>query len=127
MSEQQSETGLAAYQYIRDSGILSRCRWLVYELLWKSGPMTRNEIDSALRVSGAPNPTYSRRLTELERMDVIERIGTKPCRVTGHECDLWSVSGRMPVKTQRRRSAREELAELRKRVEVLEANSNGTP
>jgi hypothetical protein len=91
----RSPTSLGAYTLIKESGVLSRSRWDVYDCLFKHGPMTRNELDATLSRGGV-NPTYSRRLVELERLGIAHRDGTKTCRITGFTCDAWDVSGEQP-------------------------------
>lgn len=93
----RSETSLQAYRAVEASGRLSRARWLVYVLLFKQGPLTRNEIDVRLKAPGVVNPTFSRRLVELERISLIHRPTKKMCSVTGHECDAWDVTGICPA------------------------------
>ena len=90
-----SQTGLAAYNYLRDNDVLSRLRWVVYDCLFHHGPMTRNELDAHLRGSSAINPSYSRRLVELERMGMAKRTHVRACGYTGHLCDAWEVTNRI--------------------------------
>lgn len=91
----RSPTTLAAYDAIRRNGLLSRSRFAVYECLLEHGPLTRNELDHRLS-HGSVNPTYSRRLVELERLGVVQRVGTFRCSITGFECDAWDVTDSLP-------------------------------
>lgn len=93
----RSWTSVAAYQAIESSGMLSRAKWEVYKKLYESGPMTRNELDTALAPVGKVNPTFSRRLVELERLGVAQRVGTRKCSKTGFDCDAWDVTDRIPA------------------------------
>jgi len=88
-------TCLAAYEEIRDSGLLSKRRWETYQALALYGPLTRNEVDAQL-APGQPNASFSRRLCELERLGVISRADVRVCRVTGKNCDTWDITDNTP-------------------------------
>jgi hypothetical protein len=90
--EQPRQTSREAFERLRDSGALSSLRWAVYEALFHRGPMTRNELDAQLRSENAINASYSRRLTELERMGLIKRVSIRACRFTGRNCETWDVT-----------------------------------
>lgn len=89
-----SETGRNAYRQILDEGLLAGAQLQVYEFLAAraaSGEsFTRNELDAAL-APGRPNAGFSRRLAEMEQRGVVHRVGTRACRITGRECDLWTI------------------------------------
>lgn len=92
-------TSLAAYRALQQSGALSSMRWVVYDCLFHFGPMTRSELDARLRGKATVNPSYHKRLCELERMGVVARFGTRPCSVTGRDCFLWDVTPASSVTT----------------------------
>lgn len=94
------QTSLDAYNEIRESGLLSRARWEVYDALFHQGPLTRNELDGLL-APGRANPPYSRRLTELEAQGVAFRGKVRPCAKTGFNCEEWDVNGNLPVKLKK--------------------------
>lgn len=95
-------TSAEAYRIIQESGLLSTSRWAVYSHLFRQGPLTRNEIDRNL-AQGRPNPTYSRRLAEMERIGVLARVGERVCSVTGFRAEMWDVTDGLPQKLERRR------------------------
>lgn len=95
-------TSSEAYRIIRESGLLSASRMAVYSHLYRCGPLTRNEIDRNL-AEGRPNPTYSRRLAEMERMCVLARVGERVCSVTGFRAETWDVTDRLPQPLAKRR------------------------
>lgn len=96
--------------------MLAKSQFAVYDMLFRHGPLTRNEIDTRCSATGKPNPAYSRRLVELEERGVLCRNGTKTCSVSGFECDAWDVTDRMPTPKlkQKRASARNVLRDLAK-------------
>lgn len=114
------QTSLDAYRIITESRALSAARLAVYRYLFEHGPLTRNEIDKGL-AQGRPNPTYSRRLAEMERMAVLQRVGERVCSITGFRAELWDVTDKLPQKeTSRvvRRKRESLLAQLWKEIET---------
>ena len=111
---------IEAYESIKRNGSLSAARFAAYEAIFQHGPVTRNELDRII-APGAANPSYSRRLVELERLGVIERVGSRKDKITGFVCDEWAASGRLPdpaaiLKSKRRPTSTEisvALEELR--------------
>jgi hypothetical protein len=96
-----------------DEGRLPPARWAVWALLYREPGRTRNELDRLLS-QGQPNPTFSRRLTEMERSGVIERGPARRCTVSGHKAETWYALDRLPTKPveppQRRTKLLERLA-----------------
>lgn len=91
-----------AYAAIVASGWISRSRKAVYGWLYEHGPADRNAIDRALG-QGQPNPTYSRRLVEMESMGIIARVGQTKGQ-HGMTVDLWDVTDAMPPAERPRRA-----------------------
>ena len=92
------QTSLEAYQRIQEDGSLSRAQWQVYAALFASDDgLTRNELDAHLS-PGMPNAMHSRRLAEMERLQVIRRVGVRLCRVSNNECEVWDVTSELPSK-----------------------------
>jgi hypothetical protein len=89
-----STTGHAAYRQIVEEGLLGSAQIKVYEFLDARADFgesfTRNELDAAL-APGRPNAGFSRRLAEMEQRGVVQRVGTRACRITQRECDTWTV------------------------------------
>lgn len=88
-------TSVEALLAIIASDRISESKRAVYKYLYDHGPCTRNELDQALG-EGHPNPTFSRRLTELEAMGVAVRVGVRRCLVTDCKADLWDVTNKLP-------------------------------
>ena len=125
------QTSAEAYRRIMESGRLSASKKAVYKYLFEHGPATRNELDQALG-EGHPNPTFSRRLTELEAMGVVARVGQRRCLVTDFKSDLWDVTDRPPAALARKPPMRKRAMQLisavraevhNPRAEVFPANA----
>jgi len=98
------ETSAQAFRQIQADGSLSRMRWKVYEHLFHHGPLTRSELDSRLKGPKEVNPSYHKRLSELERQGVVKTVGRRACSITGRECELWDVTANLPVAFVREQS-----------------------
>lgn len=114
-------TSILAYNQIRESGLLTKARFLVYEALCLKGPMTGNEVDRVLRSVSA-----HKRLIELHDLGVVEIIRERHCSVTGRLCAEWGALDRLPVGEVRKSKARtrkeiiKENERLRKELEDLQ-------
>lgn len=95
-------TSIDAYNHIKDCGLLSRTRWLVYETLFQKGPCTARELDKWLATPGDTKTSYHKRLSELERMGVVQTVGERPCSMTGVNATLWDVTDRLPIKYEKK-------------------------
>ncbi len=126
-----SWTSLQAYDYIRQNGLLSHMRLRVYEDLLTNGPSTAAEVTARLLTPTMGNPSFHRRLSELEELGIVYRVKVRECRLTGHLAEVWEiVPGALPQGTVRAkaspskavlRSALEEIADL---VDFREKNSD---
>lgn len=97
-----------AYKRIMDEGLLPKRQIEAYELIYLHGPITRNELDQKA-MHGTVNPSYSRRLKELEDRGVIYRASKRKCTITGHQCDAWAVTSNLPVKPVPKESEKDRL------------------
>lgn len=77
-------TSVDAYITIKNNGLLSAKRWIVYHILFEHGPLTGMEVRA--------------RLNELRALSVAEEQGVRVCSVTGMRVILWDVTQRLPVK-----------------------------
>lgn len=93
------DTSIEAFRTIQESGLLSRARWQVYEVLFHNGPATRGEVDLHYRkkYGGQNYSNVSARLNELRDMGVVEELGTRECTVTGMQVIFWDVTSKLPV------------------------------
>lgn len=84
-------TSKIAYDKLKLSGKLKGHRWAAYDWLFRHGPASAGEANRAL-APNAPNPSFHRRLDELEKRGLVERIGVFPCPITGELVDWWDVT-----------------------------------
>lgn len=87
-----------AYHEIRDRGLLSRLRFLVYEAIYENPPdITSGELDRLMSSSlQSWTRSASPRLNELVRLGVIEELPERKCSVTGMTVIAYRVSGELP-------------------------------
>jgi hypothetical protein len=130
-----SYTSNAAYFQIESNGLLSRMRWVVYNDLSVNGPSTAAEVTTRLLGPNVGNPSYHRRLSELEELKVVHRTGIRTCHVTGYDAEVWEViTGALPqgkVKprfgmTPKRAAIAAGLEEIIKLVEFKEQHGGHT-
>jgi len=95
-------TSIAAYNEIKASGLLSKRRLEIYEVLYLSGPMTANEVFRALYKNdmGPENAASNSaaRFSELRDIGVIQEIRERTCQVTGMNVIEWDVTDQLPIK-----------------------------
>lgn len=122
-------TSIAAYEHIRDRGLLSRERFRVYAALYRQGESTSGETFDAIRREAQATGDLSQqrsplsqsraRFTELREIGVIEEAGERECRISGRRCIVWRITDRVPAGPMVRQ--RGQLAEARERIRALDA------
>lgn len=116
------DTSLEVYQQIRDSGYLSEKRFVVYETLFKHGPLTGAQVADLIK-NQDPNVPHSEtirnRLGELRDQGVVKELGTTACPLTGRRVILWDVTGNLPSKKLTKRSSSQKLSDLKSAVVEL--------
>lgn len=126
------ETSIQAFQEIKTSGVLSKQQELVFEILsrheadrkYKKIPLglTGGEIRHFAEIMFMNQNTESlpKRLSELERLGVVDVVGVRKCRVKGTNCCEWAINGGKPsgnshqktTKAQRKEIALERLSAI---------------
>ncbi len=114
------QTSIEAYHKIKDNGLLSKLRFIVYECIFRHQEITQSECWNLLKEShGIKNSSHiTPRFAELKNLGVIEEIGTRPCQISGRNCITWSTTGNLPVKFERK-SKDVIIKELRAEIERL--------
>jgi len=111
------KTSIAAFNNIKENGLLSERRFQVYNSLFDCGPATGGEVFEKMREKyGVLIPVNSNtitRLGELRELGVAEELGERVCSISGQNVILWDVTDRLPVKYEKPRS---EAWRLLKRV-----------
>lgn len=90
------KTSIETYRAIQADGTLSRLRLFVYNMLYKHGPMSANEI---IRLHGktSSHGALSTRLSELRNLGIIEEIGFKKDPLTGRTNIVWQTNDKLPI------------------------------
>lgn len=103
------KTSIATFYEIRDEGLLSRMRFVIYECLFCHGPLTAQEVFKRLSLES----NQSGRFTEMREMGVVYEVGERECRITGRDVIEWDVTGDLPKEyiKQTGRPSRKELRE----------------
>lgn len=110
MSSQVRQTSVEAYWKVVP--FLGEMQEQVYRCLWHNGPMTGNEVDVALSPPGKVNPSYHKRLSELEKRGVVLIAGTRKCRVSDENCQIWDVTDATTVNPIDTKSHKQKLIDI---------------
>jgi len=96
------KTSLEAYNTIKEEGLLSELRLMVYEILFEHGPLMAHEVvEYGKQVMPHANQTsFNARLSELEKLGVVESGSWGIHPVSGMKCVLWDVTGQLPKETK---------------------------
>lgn len=96
------QTSIAVYNTIKDNGLLSKTRWMIYDALFKHGPCTANELFQKTRGSiHTTQANYHPRLGELRDCGVVYEVRERPCTTNGNVVIEWDVTDRLPVKFEK--------------------------
>ena len=115
------QTSIAAYNKIKSDGLLSKRRLEVYQILYKFGPLTAHEVVNIARSKypKANQTGFNARLSELRTMTVVDEVGEKADKVSGHLNILWDVNSNLPIKLPKKKTKDKIIAELRLEIEDL--------
>lgn len=117
-------TSMEAYRKIQSENLLSKMRFKVYDHLFYHGPMTAGELAAQLKRPDEPHPSYHRRLHELEKLGVAERIGVvRKCTITGFNAEVWDVTPELPsgkITASTDKPTKKEFREALRELEVVQ-------
>lgn len=121
-----SQTSIEAYAQLVASGYIGERHRLVLECFKKHGAMTCGEAFEQMKAEGesfaGANGNVTSRCSELEEMGVMQRIGTKECRVTKKNVTLWeAIEGAVAHAPVKKLKNKEIIAQLTERIRELEA------
>lgn len=105
-------TSVEVYHKVKSSGLLSRIREEVYDILYKHGPLTMREAFELLNTDGVNIQSYGPRFAELRNMDLIEQCGERECKITGHNKILWQTTNSIGKKLPKKLSKKEKISGL---------------
>ena len=121
MENQVRETSIEAYHKIKETGLLTRLRWVVYDYLFHNGPKTQRQAVQDLSNSFESNGTFSSRFAELKRMGAVKEVGKIKCDFTGKNVYLWDVTKELPKKLEKQETKAQIIARLeRENAELRE-------
>jgi len=118
------QTSIEAYNQIREEGLLSDLRLVVYEYLYRNGPATAGELMQKYR-NQRPDATVTmtmnmvRRLSELQELGVVYEVMRRPCEVTGRNCIVWDVTSGIPIEPEKKKSKDQIIAEQSRTIAQL--------
>ena len=116
------ETSILAFEQAKASGLVGRRHLQLLHIVAVHGPMTANEAFNVLKDQMGSDFRFDSntraRFTEMRDLGVIEEAPARECKITGRECIVWKLTGRAPVKVQRK-TARQRIAELEDQIVLL--------
>jgi len=119
------DTSIQAYYTIRDKGLLPERRFQVYTIIFNHGPITQNETQAEYFKShrSTNSGTITTRFSELERMGVIESIGTRECKISGYDALVYIVTSNLPKKLPKPVSRRKIISEVMNKLTEIRKNT----
>jgi len=87
------ETSKWAFEQMIADGSLSRRRLEIVQWMHDKEDATAGQIAEGLRRN---RNNVATRLTELEYMEVVEKVREVPCPVSGKTCWTWQMTGKLP-------------------------------
>jgi hypothetical protein len=117
-------TSLRTYQQIKDEGLLTKYNWHTYDLVFRHGPLTANQM---MQKAKDEDPTMThqalenigRRLSDLRDQGALTEVAEVDCPITGRPCILWDVTDALPVKPERKVDTPEGQVA---KIEAIDAN-----
>lgn len=122
-------TSLEAYNTIRANGSLGRMMWTAYDIVYRHGPKTVNEI---MQIAKKENPemthqsmeTIHKRLSDLTRMGLLRECGTMKCPITGFTVVIREVTNEDTPSKPDKIPLKKQIEQLKQQVIQLENEIN---
>lgn len=117
-------TSAAAYHEIVDNGLVGRRQRQVYEILYRHGPLTMNQVYEKMKTQTGyevASHGLGPRLTELRDMGVAAEVGTVRDPITNMTVLLYDVTDQLPVKLPKKTTKDQIIAQQAARIATLEA------
>ena len=100
------QTSIEAYKQIRESGLLSRRKFEVYEYVFHHGPVTaRQAVKELCKIRGEGVAiafgSYATRFSELRNHGVLQEVGETVDLETKQTVILWDVTRELPRKPKK--------------------------
>ena len=110
-------TSISTYKAIQATGVLSFKRMMVYDYLYRNGPLTGGQLQKAL--GGGVSESIRNRFTELVKMGVVYEVKETKCPITGRNVMLFDVTENMPKEYEKPKSKNEIIEEMKERISIL--------
>lgn len=114
------QTSIDAYNEIEANGLLSKRRMEVYAVLFKSGPLTANEVFKIFSKNGdaatCAASNSAARFSELRDCGVICEVQVRKCSVTGMKVIEWDVTPNLPREVKKKKN----LTKNQKKKNILD-------
>jgi len=110
---------IEAYKKNMESGLISKRRAEVYQILSKYGPCTGSEASSKWKaVKGERNSENIRnRITELVKMGAVEIVGNAVDKHTGMKVSVYDLSKNVVVPLLKKPSSKDVIKKLKNQLE----------
>lgn len=116
------KTSVETYKKILASGLISKRRREILNILWEHISLTGNQISKIhkeLYNTNSFSENIKNRITELEQMGVISVVGIVKCPITKNNVNLYSLTGNMPVKLKVKKTKKQKINELKKEIVMI--------
>ena len=117
-------TSAKAFSIIRKQGLLSEKRFNVLKVLFYLGEATGGEIAAEYKKryrSAKHSEAIRNRLSELRDFGVVKEVGTRFCSETGYSAIVWTMTGNLPVKPDKKKTLKKQIEQTEKRLAKLKA------
>lgn len=91
------QTSIDCYNEIKASGLLSKRRLEVYEVLLKITPCTASELQKSMDYNNGGRDCM-KRVSELRDLGVIYEKRERKCSITGRNVIEWDLTDKLPIK-----------------------------
>lgn len=96
------KTSIEAYNTIKQNGLLSQRRFEVYDFVFHNGPVTAKQVWKTINPNVATGGITTR-LSELRDLGLIDEVGLRIDETTGMNVTLWDVTGKLPIKPEKKK------------------------
>ena len=115
----QQKTSLDVYKKILASGLISKRRKEIVEILWEHTALTGNQISKIHKERHNTNSfseNVKNRITELEQMGVLYVVGIVSCPLTKNQVNLYALSGNLPIKLQVKETKKQKIDNIKRTI-----------
>jgi hypothetical protein len=114
-------TSFESYGNLKSSGLLTKQQHVVLQALKRHGASTASELTAAIQRerSSPPDPSWQKRLSELQRKGVVEKLPPRACRVTKNSAAVWRATSCLAAQGQ--------PVPERERVQTVKAGESDVP